>query len=272
MDRARLETALRMAISRDELLLVYQPQYRLSDGALDGAEALMRWRTAELGLISPGMFIPLAEETGEIVSLGKWALEEACRQAVRWRGVAGRPQRVAVNVSPMQLLSPGFVDALEAALKASGLEPQRVELEITESTFVKDFPLVRSRLRTLRELGAVIALDDFGTGYSSLATVRELPIDRLKIDRSFVIGLDAESHDENVAAARMLAGIIQMGHDLGKEVIVEGVETDTQLERVRELGCDVIQGYLLGRPIPVSDWEAGLCDACAPALLTSQKT
>jgi diguanylate cyclase (GGDEF)-like protein len=256
VNRARLESALQRAVERGELLLYYQPKVRLRTGLLDSAEALMRWGSAELGLISPSLFIPLAEETGEIVNLGRWAIAETCRQAALWDAVTGRPQCIAVNVSPVQLSQSDLVAQLQAAIKASGVDPLKIEVEITESGFSGDFSMVRKSLQTLRELGVRIALDDFGTGYSSLSVLRELPFDTLKIDKSFLDAASAGAAPASAMPERMLARMIDLGHDLGKTVVVEGVETQAQVDLLLELNCDIAQGYFFGRPIPAADWDA----------------
>jgi diguanylate cyclase (GGDEF)-like protein len=256
VNRARLESALQGALDRDELLLYYQPKIWLESRTLESAEALMRWRSAELGLISPALFIPLAEETGEIVSLGRWAILESCRQAVRWHGVNGRPQRIAVNVSPVQLSHPELLSQLRTAIETCGVNPWKIELEITESSFAGDYSKVRESLQTLREFGVQIALDDFGTGYSSLSILRELPFDTLKIDKSFLDAAESGTASDSSIPRRMLARMIDLGHDLGKNVVMEGVETQAQVELLMELNCDIAQGYFFGRPIPAADWDA----------------
>lgn len=255
VNRARLESELHKAVDRGELLLYYQPKIYLASGALDGAEALMRWQSAELGLISPAAFIPLAEETGEIVQLGYWAILEACRQVDRWHLAPSMPQRVAVNVSPVQLAHTRTLNQLRAAIEAIGTDPSRIELEITESTFAGDFSRIRDGLQVLRQLGVMITLDDFGTGYSSLSVLRELPFDTLKIDKSFLDAAEAGSGSINSKSRRMLVRMIDMGHDLGKNVVVEGVETQAQVDLLLEIKCDVAQGYFFGRPIPAAAWE-----------------
>jgi diguanylate cyclase (GGDEF)-like protein len=256
LNRARLESALQGALDRGEMLLYYQPKIWLATGMLESAEALMRWRSADLGLISPALFIPLAEETGEIVELGRWAIQESCCQAVRWHELRGRPQRIAVNVSPVQLSHPELLSQLRAAIEACAVDPAKIELEITESSFAGDYSRVRKSLQTLRELGVQIALDDFGTGYSSLSILRELPFDTLKIDKSFLDAAEAGTASSASIPRRMLARMIDLGHDLGKNVVVEGVETQAQVELLMELSCDIAQGYLFGRPIPAADWDA----------------
>jgi diguanylate cyclase (GGDEF)-like protein len=254
--RARLESALQKAVDRGELLLYYQPKVRLRTGRLEGAEALMRWGSAELGLISPSLFIPLAEETGEIVNLGRWAMVEACRQAVRWDALPGRPQCIAVNVSPVQLSHSDLAVQLQAAIEAWRVDPLKIEVEVTESGFSSDFPKVCRSLQTLRELGVRIALDDFGTGYSSLSVLRELPFDTLKIDKSFLDAASAGAAPASAMPERMLARMIDLGHDLGKTVVVEGVETQAQVDLLLELNCDIAQGYFFGRPVPAAEWDA----------------
>jgi diguanylate cyclase (GGDEF)-like protein len=255
VDRARLESALRHALYRGELLLFYQPKVRLSDGELDGAEALMRWRSAELGLISPALFIPIAEETGEIIGLGRWALEEALRQAHAWDGIAGRPQRIAVNVSAVQLARAEFASDLALLLANSGVDPSKLELEVTESCVLGDLAATQRRLTELRNLGIHLAMDDFGTGYSSLSVLRELPFDTVKVDKAFLNGLDGDTLEAS-SALNVLRRLIGLGHDLGKKIIVEGVETRAQLKLLNELGCDIVQGYIFGRPAPASEWDA----------------
>jgi|GEM_PF-2162548 len=255
LNRARLESALRGAAERNELLLYYQPKIWLGTGKLDGAEALMRWRSADLGIISPTLFIPVAEETGEIVDLGRWAIHESCRQAAAWHGVPGQPQRISVNVSRIQLSQPELLSQIRTAAERWGIDPTKLELEITESSFARDYSRVLRNLRTLRDLGVQIALDDFGTGYSSLSVLRELPFDTLKIDKSFLDAAEAGSATNATVARRLLASMIDLGHDLGKNVVVEGVETQAQADLLKELDCDIVQGYLFGRPAPASDWE-----------------
>ena len=247
-ERLELERRLRGAAGRGELLLHYQPQVRLRDGRTAGHEALMRWRNPEIGTVSPAAFIPVAEETGLIVELGRWALEEACRQARRWHK-RGLPARIGVNVSALQLADESFPEDVRRALAASGVEPRLVELEITESAVMENLKLAAERMRELRGLGVQFALDDFGTGSSSLAYLKELPVDRLKVDRSFLGELEQ-------GRAPLLESIIRMAHGLGLEVIVEGVETDKQRAALQAMGADEVQGYLTGRPMPAEEAEA----------------
>ena len=246
--RNALERDLRAAIPLGHLELFYQPQANLRTRALVGFEALLRWRHPARGLISPGDFIPVAEETRLIVPIGEWALRAACRDAQGWP----MPLPVAVNVSAIQLAEHArLCRAGEGALKTSGLDPARLELEITESALVRDPAAALATLRTLRDLGVRIAMDDFGTGYSSLSQLRSFPFNKLKIDRSFVH--DLGDSDEAVAVVRAIAAL---GTSLGMRTTAEGVETGEQAERVMAEGCTDMQGYLLSRPRPASEISA----------------
>lgn len=247
-ERLELERRLRGAAGRGELLLHYQPQVRVGDGQVAGYEALMRWASPGVGMVSPGAFIPLAEETGLVVEMGRWALGEACRQARQWER-EGLPARIGVNVSALQLADAGFVEDVKRALAASGLTPKLLELEITESAVMENRELAAERMKAVRELGVEFALDDFGTGSSSLAYLKDLPVDRLKVDRSFLSELER-------GEAPLLESIIRMAHQLGLPVIVEGVERREEWERLKELGADEVQGYLTGRPMPAGEAEA----------------
>ncbi len=246
-ERLTLENSLRKAIERDELILLYQPQVSLLTGEIIGTEALVRWQHPELGLIAPSRFIPLAEETGLIVPLGEWVLRTACRQAAKWEH-EGRYLRQSVNLSARQLGEANLVTRVRAALDETGLNPRLLDLELTESALVVQGEAAVARLAALRTLGVRISLDDFGTGYSSLAYLRRFPLDVLKVDRSFVMGLSGAEgcarQDEAVVRA-----IISMAHALDLEVVAEGVETIAQRETLQHLGCDYMQGYLYSRPI-----------------------
>ena len=241
--RRRREQELRRALERDEFVLVYQPQLDLRTGALTGVEALARWRHPEHGWVLPGEFIPVAEASGLILPLGAWVLREACRQAAVWCA-QGLNLTVAVNVSPAQLRHPDILEGVSQALRASDLDPGLLELEITEGvvmeTFGKDVPDFLARLAAH---GVRLAIDDFGTGYSSLAYLRRLPVQRIKIDRSFV-------HDIGVGheGGAVVRAIVDLGHALGKEVLAEGVESEAQLAFLEQLGCDAAQGFLIARP------------------------
>ncbi|PZO79257.1 MAG: bifunctional diguanylate cyclase/phosphodiesterase [Mesorhizobium amorphae] len=237
--RSRLEGDMREALVGGQFHLVYQAVHSLSENRLIGYEALLRWEHPVHGNIPPSDFIPLAEETGQIVAIGKWVLEEACHQAAGWEDHL----HVAVNVSPVQFRSPLLSAHVTAALDRSGLRPQRLEIELTETAIVEDSTGIAHVLENLRSLGIRIAMDDFGTGYSSLSYLRNLPFDRIKIDRSFVAAAEADNHSMAV-----LKAITQMGRDMRISTLAEGVETESQLKVLRALGCDAVQGYLIGRP------------------------
>lgn len=244
-ERLSLESGLRHALTNGELLLFYQPVIRLSDGHLVGFEALLRWRSPRLGLVSPAEFIPLAEESGLIVTIGAWALAEACLEAHSWKVTGGFAPRVAVNLSTRQFMETGLTDLVARTLKESGLEASRLELEITESQLMKDVRGAIATLEGLKDLGVKIAVDDFGTGYSSLNYLKRFPIDRLKIDQSFVSDVVNDPDDAAITRA-----IVTLAHSLNLEVVAEGVETQEQIDFLRERRCDEVQGFLLGRPLP----------------------
>ena len=248
--RMKLDHAMRLALVQDRFRLHYQPQVDLQTGAVVGAEALIRWRDPELGEISPGEFIPVAEASGFIVSIGAWVLQRAVSQAAAWVE-AGRATTVSVNVSALQFQQPGFVDGVASALHEARLSPQWLELELTESILIQDAPDAMLRLQALAQLGVKLAIDDFGTGYSSLAYLRRLPVGRLKIDRSFVSGLPTEESDVAIVQA-----IIHMGRALRLQIVAEGVETEAQRQFLQEAGCDLYQGYLYAPALDVAAFEA----------------
>jgi EAL domain-containing protein (putative c-di-GMP-specific phosphodiesterase class I) len=243
-ERLHLETNLRRAAGRGELFLQYQPQLRLADSMPIGMEALVRWKHPQLGIVSPARFIPLAEETDLIVSIGDWVLQEACKEAKAVLD-AGLPMgHVAVNLSARQFRDRRLLARVSEILDNTGLDPSRLELEITESLVMHDVELVIGKLKELKALGILLAIDDFGTGYSSLSYLRRFPIDRIKIDQSFTREVGASPD-----AAAIARAVIQLGHALGLLVIAEGVETEEQLRFLRENGCDEIQGYIYARPL-----------------------
>ncbi|MER2265148.1 sensor domain-containing protein [Methylobacterium oxalidis] len=248
--RNLLQLELQDAVQSGGFRLHYQPVIDLRGGAVTGFEALLRWPHPRRGLISPAEFIPLAEETGHITRLGAWVLREACLEAAAWPGTA----RVAVNVSTVQFARPGLEEAVVLALAVSGLAPQRLELEITETVLMGDSEAVIACLHRLRDLGVRIALDDFGTGYSSLSYLRLFPFDRIKIDRSFVREIGRPENAAIVRAVRSLAA------DLGAVVTVEGIETEEQLAFVRRLACEEVQGFLFRPPVPAAEVRALLAD------------
>ena len=248
--RMKLDHAMRLALVQGRFRLHYQPQVDLISGAVVGAEALIRWRDPALGEISPGEFIPVAEESGFIVSIGAWVLERAVMQAAAWVA-AGRATTVSVNVSALQFQQPGFVEEVASVLREAGLAPQWLELELTESILIQDAQDAMLRLQALAQLGVKLAIDDFGTGYSSLAYLKRFPIGRLKIDRSFVSGLPAEESDVAIVQA-----IIHMGRALRLQTVAEGVETEAQREFLAAAGCDLFQGYLYAPALDAAAFEA----------------
>jgi diguanylate cyclase (GGDEF)-like protein len=244
-DRLLLENSLRSALQRDELRVHYQPQIDLRVGRLVGLEALVRWQHPERGLLSPGVFIPVAEETGLIMPIGRWVLENACRQLAEWLQ-AGLPRlRVAVNLSAKQLVQDDLVEVVAGVLEQTRLPPDLLELELTESVLMHASEGPMRRLETLASMGVSLAIDDFGTGYSSLSYLKRFTFHRLKIDRGFVSGVTANGDDQAIALA-----VISLAHSMGLTVLAEGVEQEAQLAFLREHQCDEVQGYLLGRPMP----------------------
>ncbi|QGT77751.1 EAL domain-containing protein [Guyparkeria halophila] len=243
--RIEMETRLRRAIEAGELELHYQPQVEIASGRIIGAEALVRWRDGERGLVPPDAFIPVAEQTGMIGLLGEWVLREACRQGREWRDAGLAVPRLAVNLSARQLHDESLVERVRAVLDETGYPPDRLELELTESALMHQQERSVRVLRALRRLGLHLAIDDFGTGYSSLAYLRQFPIDVLKIDKRFVDDLAENNDDREIAGA-----ILAMGHALRLSVIAEGVETEAQLAFLRANGCDTYQGYLFSPPLP----------------------
>jgi diguanylate cyclase (GGDEF)-like protein/PAS domain S-box-containing protein len=243
-DRLELEMFLRDAIEREELSVVYQPIVSLVTGRICAVEALLRWDHPERGPIGPARFIPIAEETGLIESIGQWVLRAACRAAVTWPRQGSEPLAVSVNVSPRQLRDPGFVGEVREVLATTGLPASQLELEVTESAVMNDPDEARERLEQLQRVGVSLAIDDFGTGYSSLGQLRHFPFDSLKVDRSFMRGL---GQDQTNAA--IVSGVIALARNLGLAVVGEGIETRAQLEQLQRLGCDRGQGYYLARPL-----------------------
>ena len=235
---------LRRAVENGELLLQYQPQVNAKDGSVIGMEALVRWKHPEMGMVSPGRFIPVAEETDLIVTIGAWVMEEACREAKALQDEGFAVGHVAVNLSPRQFRDERLIPKVAEILARTRLDPKHLELEITEGLAMKDVDAVVAKLKELKSLGLLMAIDDFGTGYSSLSYLRRFPIDRLKIDQSFTREVNSSSDGAAIARA-----VIQLGHALELRVIAEGVETEAQLNFLRDNACDEIQGYFFSRPL-----------------------
>jgi diguanylate cyclase (GGDEF)-like protein len=248
--KLEIERRLHRAIKNEEFMLWFQPVRESSTGEMRAAEALIRWQDPEFGLIPPDDFIPVSEDTGLITAIGSWVLRAACEQARLWQDKGFRPLRMAVNVSGHQIREPDFVKKVAAALEDSGLSPEELELEITESTIMQEDEETDRAFRELHELGVPIALDDFGTGYSSLSYLRRFSINRLKIDRSFVARIPDDLEDMAITAA-----IVAMAHQLLLPVVGEGVETVEQAQSLMEIGCDELQGYLFSRPVPAAEFE-----------------
>jgi diguanylate cyclase (GGDEF)-like protein/PAS domain S-box-containing protein len=265
-EHLRIESELRQALANKELMLYYQPKVSLRSGRIVGAEALLRWRHPVRGLVSPGVFIPVAEETGLILELGNWVLDEACRQIRVWRDANLMMPPVAVNLSARQF-DDGLPGRVAEALHRHGVQAEQIMLEITESLLVRSADKVVAIMNQLVAMGLSLALDDFGTGYSSLAYLKKFPISTLKIDRAFVVGLPYEENDCAIARA-----IVTMAQQLRQEIVAEGVETAEQMAFLRELGCDQLQGYLFSQPVPAADFERMLRDVKRLAFSSRQSS
>jgi len=252
-ESAQLETELRGALTRREFVLYYQPQVDLRSGKVVGAEALLRWRHPQHGLLAPDAFLPLAEETGLIVPINEWVLSEACRQGAAWEAAGLGELRIAVNLSPIQFRRQGVERLIETTLRKSGMRPTSLELELTEGILLGYDEHIVTQMQALRALGVKLSLDDFGTGYSSLSYIRSFPLHRLKIDRSFVQDLGSDP-----SALAIVRTIIDLGHILHLQVLAEGVEEEGQLALLRSEGCDEVQGYYFSRPVPAEAFLAWL--------------
>jgi predicted signal transduction protein with EAL and GGDEF domain len=248
LKRLLLENKLRRAIEDEHLELQFQPKVELATGRVHGLEALARWHDPEFGVVPPSDFIPLAEEAGLIEAIGDWVLRAGIEQLRLWGEQGLGELRLAINLSARQLDNPALPERIAELLAAQGVDPRRLDLEITETAVLSRDASILEGLDRLRALGAGVSLDDFGTGYSSLSTLRELPIDALKIDRSFVLEVERDTDD-----AALLGAIISMAKVLRLRVVVEGVETEGQLAILRELGCDEVQGHLMSPPLIVSE-------------------
>lgn len=254
--RLEFESYLRKALKKNEFFLCYQPLVDLASGIINGSEALIRWNHPKLGLVSPGEFIPLAEETGLIEEIGSWVLRTACKQNKKWQRMGMEDLVVSVNVSANQFSQPRFVNEVKEALWESGLDAQYLTLELTESTMLRNLDYSINVMKALQELGVKVSIDDFGTGYSSLSYLKDLPINTLKIDRSFINNLRSDTSDIAIVKA-----IITMGQGLSVKVVAEGVETKEQIEVLKELKCHYAQGFYINRPLSIEDFEENLLKA-----------
>jgi EAL domain-containing protein (putative c-di-GMP-specific phosphodiesterase class I) len=250
--RMELEMDLRDAFEKDEFFVVYQPTFNLREMVPTGMEALIRWRHPTRGVVQPDDFVPLLEETGLIVEVGRWVLREACRQGAEWRA-AGRGVGVAVNVAARQLDRDEFVEEVKEALNDSGLESDALTIEITETTIMANAEETAGRLAAIKELGVRVAIDDFGTGYSSLAYLQRFPVDALKIDRSFISNIRHDSEGET-----LIRTLVQLGKSLSIETLAEGIEQAHELSLLREESCDTGQGFLFARPLDMEECESFL--------------
>lgn len=247
---AELESKLKEAVFRHSFQMYYQPQYYAGNKKLRGMEALIRWRDGNEGMISPAIFIPIAEKNGAIIPIGQWVVEQSVRQYAQWRRKYGYPFVMSINISALQYSREDFVDSVIGVIRKYEVSPSEIELEITETILIEDFQAVYDKLKVLRDFGLRISLDDFGTGFSSLSYLKKLPIDTLKIDKSFIDTVLVDSATRVITEA-----IINMVKALGFESIAEGVEEEKQYEYLHSIGCDVIQGYLFGKPLSADDVE-----------------
>jgi diguanylate cyclase (GGDEF)-like protein len=254
-ERLELEADLRHAVENSQLQLHYQPKIDIDSGEIRSVEALLRWEHPTRGSMKPAQFISIAEDTGLIVSIGEWVIREACRQTRLWQQQGLPYLRVAVNVSPMQFRQSNFLQVVSEALSGNSIDPSSLEIELTEATLMSNAEKSVSMLERLSQLGVVVAIDDFGTGYSSMSYLQRFPIDKLKIDRSFIRDLNSNPDDASIVCA-----IISLAHGLRLKVVAEGVESDSQLELLKRMGCDQYQGYLRSPAVPASDMQALLAD------------
>lgn len=245
-----LSNNLYWALERGELIVYYQPLVSFKTGAISAFEALLRWNHPELGLISPSIFIPLAEKNGLIIAIGEWVLKTACGQSVKWRSEGHPDRRMSVNLSATQFYNPRLAESVKQILDETGMTPEQLDLEITESAAVSRMFYTDNTIKQLRDLGITITVDDFGTEYSSLNRLKRLPIDRLKIDIQFVQGLETSAQDRAIVVL-----IIQLAKNLGLEVTAEGIETEPQLKFLKDNGCDEAQGFYYYRPMPPEELE-----------------
>jgi EAL domain-containing protein (putative c-di-GMP-specific phosphodiesterase class I) len=253
--KLEIESRLRRAVEKGELELFYQPQVDLATGNICGAESLLRWRDPELGAISPEVFVPIAEEYGLIVPISEWVIVQACRQASKWQATCPNPITMSINVSAVHFNGQELESLVSRTLKQTGLDPASIELELTETGILHDPDLAIKTMAAFRDMGVRLSLDDFGTGYSSLSYVMNLPIDKLKIDRSFILNME-----EDKRGAAIVSAIIAMAHSLGLSVIAEGVEKESHLQLLRTMHCDIVQGYYISHPLPADRFARFMTD------------
>ena len=263
IDRLELKSDLDSALAGDQFFLLYQPIFDLDSASIRGVEALIRWQHPTRGVIAPNDFIPVLEDSGMIVEVGRWVLRDACAQAAAWHARGSTPT-MSVNVSMRQLETEQFVGQVRAALAASRLDPSSLIIEVTESTLMRDANATVSRLKRLKDIGVLIAIDDFGTGYSSLAYLRQFPVDVLKIDRSFIAEMDGTPN-----SSALIHTLVELGRTLGLVTLAEGIEDHTQLEALRDELCDRGQGFILSRPVPSDEIEALLAQPASERPLRS---
>ena len=263
LERLTLSNQLRLALTRDELRLHYQPKVCLRTGRITGAEALVRWQHPDHGLLLPGRFIPLAEETDLIIDIGDWVTQEACRQMACWHQQGLRDLKVAINVARPQFDGGHFFAHLSATLQSNQLPPEWLVVEITESMLVSDADWALKQMQDLQSLGVKLSIDDFGTGYSSLSYLKRFPADELKIDRSFIIDIPGQNRDLAIVQT-----VVALGHSLGMTVVAEGVEEEGQLRALQHMGCDIFQGWLFSKAVPAPLFEALVQGSAAQTLVT----
>ena len=255
MAQLTLTSKLRKAVENDEFTLHYQPLIDMATGDVSGMEALIRWRDKDGGLVYPSEFIPLAEDTGLIVPMGEWVLREASFQQKKWCAAGLKPVKIAVNISTRQFKEQSFLTKVEHIVRETGLDPQAFVLELTESIILDDAKSTMTILHSLKEMGFILSIDDFGTGYSSLAYLKKMPIDILKIDRSFIRDITSNSDDKAISSA-----IINIAHSLELDVVAEGVESKAQYELLKSLRCNKMQGFVVAKPLPPEECEQYLTD------------
>jgi EAL domain-containing protein (putative c-di-GMP-specific phosphodiesterase class I) len=267
IERLTLTNQLRAAIHRDELRLHYQPKVCMRSGRILGAEALIRWQHPDHGLLLPGRFVPLAEETGLIVEIGDWVTQEACRQMAQWHQQGLRDLKVSINVAKPQFDNGHFLQYLQKVLARTQLPPEWLMVEVTESMLVSDVAWALKQMNDLQGLGVRLSIDDFGTGYSSLSYLKRFPADELKIDRSFIIDLPGQTKDQAIVQT-----VVSLGHSLGMQVVAEGVEEEDQLRILQRMGCDVLQGFLFSKAVPPQAFEALVLGSSAQQLVNPRVT